>query len=333
MNKSFWQVLIIFVFLISACTPSKTNAPDAITQSVATTLSSLPTATQTASITLLPTIPTFTPTFDTSTIVTVTSAPKAECPPISQTPPKPISLGSYPSGQRYVDSPEPILDYLNQGGKLEELGKELGNANISYFIEDITNDGVSDLVIMNGASGIHQFVVLFWCAGGKYNYFPKDLAEAETLISDSIEDFSINDLNKNGVPEILSIGEGRVGLNVNLLEWNGKAFIDLTTSETRINADMTNASKDDFELRDINNNGVPELVLKGYPDNWYYPGEPLRNQIDTYYWNGKNYSPLTSFSFPQYRFQAIQDGDNLANQGKYDEAMKLYDDAINSKKS
>jgi hypothetical protein len=250
---------------------------------------------------------------------------------MSQTPSETISLGSYPSGQKYIDSVETILDYLNQGGKLGELQKTFTNFNIPFAVKDITNDGDQDLLIVYGSGGIRQFVILFWCEAGHYDFFPKDLAETETLISEAIRTYSINDLNKNGVPEVLSVGDGRAGLNINLLEWNGESFIDLTSSETKFNAYMAGASSDDFELMDINFDGIPELVLTGTPNSWYYPGEPLRTQTDTYQWSGKTYSPSTSFNSLQFRFQAIQDGDNLTNQGIYKEATRLYQDAIDSK--
>jgi len=77
------------ILLLTAC--GQTSQPtqstlisviDTATPSpIPTTTSTLPaTETPTASITPLPTIPSFTPTFDVSTIVTVTPAPKAECP-------------------------------------------------------------------------------------------------------------------------------------------------------------------------------------------------------------------------------------------------------------
>ena len=50
----------------------------------------------------LPTIPTFTPTFDVSTIVTVTPAPKAECPEIHTT----VKIGDYLPEKLEYPSPD-----------------------------------------------------------------------------------------------------------------------------------------------------------------------------------------------------------------------------------
>ena len=334
MKRSATAFLVI-IFLLSACGQS---APVPVIENATSTPSafpsntSSPTHTPTASVTPLPTIPTFTPTFDVSTIVTVTPAPKAECPPVIQTHQKSISLGSYPSGQKYVDSPEPILDYLNQGGKLQDVERELSDANISHFIADITNDDVPDLITVYGAGGIHQFVILFWCERGKYNYFPKDLAETETLLSATVDGFSINDLNKNGVPDVLSIGDGRTELIVNILEWDGEKFVDLTASETQFNAWASYAGIDDFQLVDLNNDGIPEMILEGHANYWYFPGEPFRSRTQIYRWNGKYYSESSRYSSPKYRFQEIQDGDSLTAKGEYGEAINLYKDALSSDK-
>lgn len=241
-----------------------------------------------------------------------------------------ISLASYSSGQKYVDSPEQILDYLNEGGKLGELQKIFRDAKIHHFIKDITNDDILDLITVYGAGGIHQFIILFWCESGHYDFFPKDLAETETLISVAIEDFSINDLNKNGIPDILSIGDGRTELIVNILEWNRDRFIDLTASETQYNAWASNAGIEHFQLIDLNNDDILEMILEGHTNYWHFPGEPFRSLTHIYYWNGKNYSESARFSSPEYRFQAIQDGDSLTIQGEYNEAINLYQDAINS---
>jgi hypothetical protein len=102
--------------------------------------------------------------------------------------------------------------------------------------------------------------------------------------------------------------------------------------ERGINAFMAYAASDDFELIDLNNDGIAEFMLKGLPPRSQdEPGDPLRSQTDIYYWNGKTYSSITTFSAPHYRFQAIEDGDIQSLQGKYREAIKLYQDAIESK--
>ena len=80
--------LLCGILFLAACAPAIQSTPAPIIDNTTATPSPLPTATRTAlpaatltaSITPLPTIPTFTPTFDVSTIVTVTPAPKAECP-------------------------------------------------------------------------------------------------------------------------------------------------------------------------------------------------------------------------------------------------------------
>lgn len=43
------------------------------------------------------------------------------------------------------------------------------------------------------------------------------------------------------------------------------------------------------------------------------------------------YSPVKVLSAPNYRFQAIEDGDIVSLQGNYSEAIGLYQDAIESK--
>lgn len=313
--KKLPSLFFVLGLILSACGTSQTQSmPPAQTS----TPSLIPTATQTP-------IPTFTPTFDVSTIVTVTPAERAECLTIDLTPQ--INYEVLPMGEKYVNRPgiEEILGFLNSGGQIDDLDTELEQTESRYLITDVTNDRTLDLIIVSGV--VYQSVNILWCQDGKYALFPKDITEGETLGSD-IVDFELHDLNKNGVPEILSIGSGRAWLNVNILEWDGKTFIDLTNSGTNLNASMTGAGKDDLELVDLDKDGVSEMILKGLPIWWYYPGEPLRTQIDTYSWNGSFFSPSTTFSNPQYRFQVIQDGDRETANGNFKQASIFYELAI-----
>jgi hypothetical protein len=322
------KLLYIFLALgltLSACGTAPTQpAPPAQTGTPTIT----PTATQTptSTITPLPTIPTFTPTFDVSTIVTVTPAEKAECPKENPNKATTLEFEVFPSGEMYVDHPtiEIIQRFLNSGGDIEDLKTGLVKANSDFVFQDITNDGISDFVITSGSA--FQIINILYCNEGQYKMFPKDDVESEALGSDAAQ-FTIQDLNQNGMPDIVSIGNGKTGLEINVLEWSGETFINLT----ELGAWMPGAGVDGFQLIDLDGNNIAEIVLKGMPNYWYYPGEPLRGEIDIYQWDGEKYSQSKSFTTPEYRFQAIQDGDHLSNQGKFEEAPKWYQLAITSK--
>lgn len=130
------------VLIFTACAQRVTITPMSISRSATAASSSTPTSTKTsiptesptASITPLPTIPTFTPTFDASTILTVTPAPKAECP---KEDPSVIAKFATPNsdGPRGYIAPE-ALDYLNSGGTGSQL-RDLGLAEIRDFNNDI----------------------------------------------------------------------------------------------------------------------------------------------------------------------------------------------------
>jgi hypothetical protein len=140
--------------------PTNTSTPVPTETSTATT----PALAPGASVTPLPTIPTFTPTFDARTIVIVTPAPKAECPQSGN--PAQINFAIYPSGKKYVDhlTIDEILTFLNSGGLLEQLSTELKQIDSHYTIKDITNDGISDLIIISGS--LFQTINILWCQNG-----------------------------------------------------------------------------------------------------------------------------------------------------------------------
>ncbi|HSM71454.1 MAG TPA: hypothetical protein VK851_07920 [Anaerolineales bacterium] len=68
------------LFLTACAGTPPIPQPITVSETPSPAHTSQPSSTPTITITPLPTIPTFTPTFDVSTIVTVTPAPKAECP-------------------------------------------------------------------------------------------------------------------------------------------------------------------------------------------------------------------------------------------------------------
>lgn len=322
--KKLLSLLFTLGLTLSACGTAQTQVAP-LAQTSTPTLTPTITQTPTATITPLPTIPTFTPTFDVRTIVTVMPAEKAECLKENSQNDLSIEFATFPSGKKYIGHPtvEVILRSLNSGTSTKKLTTELEKIGSEFTFQDVTDDGVSDLVIVSGL--VSQIINILYCDKGKYKLFPKNDIESEPLVNDNVQ-FMIRDLNQNGTPDIISVGHGNTGLEINVIEWNGEIFNNLTD----LGAWMPGAGMNDFRFVDLDRNNVPEIVLEGKPNEWYYPGEPLRGKIDVYQWNGEEFLPLRGYSPPEYRFQAIQDGDRFTNQGNFTQARLSYEEAIQS---
>ncbi|MCL4271140.1 MAG: hypothetical protein KJZ72_16405, partial [Anaerolineales bacterium] len=214
MMKKLFSLFFAISLTLSACGIASMQPAPPVQTGTPTTI---PTATQTptATITPLPTIPTFTPTFDVSSIVTVTPAQKAECPKENLAGASPLEFEVFPSGAKYVGHTtiDIIQNFLNSGGSVESLKIELSKVNSNFTFQDITNDGVHDLILTSGS--VFQIVNILYCDKGQYRVFPKDDIESEALGSDNIQ-FRILDLNQNGISDIISIGSGRTGLEINI---------------------------------------------------------------------------------------------------------------------
>lgn len=337
MHKTFWKILITLTFLLTACgqsTPAlqATPQPDQPTTTssplptATPTRTALPSATPTASITPLPTIPTFTPTFDISTIVTVTPAPKAECPKED-----PVLIPDFPycenggcSGGPYHDATQ---NYLNVGGTLEKLEKKQWG-----ITADLTGDGLKELIFTEWGSAF-----IYGCKEGRYEL----LLEIKGTQNTPSIDYII-DLNRNGISELISSNhERRYFSSISIVEWNGKEFIPLIERKQVIYAgdvisiDWVGGTVFKYEMKDINSDGLKEIVAVDndllVPD--YLSGLPLRKVTTILSWNGRNFVILSDDpSLPEYRFQSIQDADKLIHHRQYEKALNFYQDAIFSDK-
>ncbi|MBI4761861.1 MAG: hypothetical protein ACOYYF_15740 [Chloroflexota bacterium] len=314
--------LLIGIFFLTACggTPLQTQtAPASVSNNLTSTPSPTPTrtlipsATPTASITPLPTIPTFTPTFDVSTVVTVTPAPKAECP--KQNPSLKLSFSF---NDPNIKPEEKILEFLNNGGSTKTI---LGALPSFYYphdvrLEDITGDGIPELMYVHN-SGFRKFYI-FTCSGGKYTLFT---GNAESIF---IEFYGVFDMNSNGLPELIVITRSCTGggcYRYYILEWNGETYTDLISE-----SDMWVEGVISEKVADTNNDGTLELVIRNVPPTW---SVPWRVQVKTLSWNGKFFSTQSEeFDQPIYRFQAVQDGDLETLLGKYNTALNFYRQVI-----
>ena len=212
-RKPLEQILIGLssgILILTACTSAGTSTPVSVTQSVTITPSSIPTntsiptTTPTASITPLPTIPTFTPTFDASTIVTVTPAPKAECPEEDPSLKPDFQLEYYSNNADHK-----IPEFLRKGGAISIIVNEISkvyNAS-SYRFIDVTNDGLPEL-IFDGFTKFYDTFYILRCQKGRYVVFS---GQDSMGVSEGFTIYQIVDMNKNSIPEMVIYSRGCTG--------------------------------------------------------------------------------------------------------------------------
>jgi hypothetical protein len=317
------KLLYLFFALglaISACGTAATQpAPPA--QTGTPTVTTTRTQTSTSTVTPLPTIPTFTPTFDVSTIVTVTSAGKAECPredtSVVAKFATPNSDGSYE-----IYSASDILDYLNSGG----TATQLRDSGLGEII-DLNRDGVSE-VVYTGL--LRNAYIILGCKDGTYQNLLHFAGDSGAGLADTL------DLNKNGMPEVILNDFVHYGyVDISIFEWDGNKYHSLIQVPYYNSTEFSDwVSTTEYpKFMDIDQDGLKEIVLVfyrlcgGFGD--FCDGTPRRQETKVLAWNGKNYVVQKNYYAPaQYRFQAIQDGDATSSKKEYDKAISLYQEAI-----
>jgi tetratricopeptide (TPR) repeat protein len=336
-RKTLKQILIGVlsgVLILAACAQRETVTPVAVTQQPTVTPSStptgtytfIPTATPTASITPLPTIPTFTPTFDASTIVTVTPAPKAECPQIDtsikpeQYFPETLDYSSFSSAA------DKISEYLNQGGsgqllfeRLKTIYPEVESTG-GYDFRDVTGDQVPEFLYIEFY--FEGKLVIFSCADNRF----EQIAVLSGDHADHAYSLEIEDLNMDGVAEVILIGAFCGSFchdSVYLYASKGQNFT--LVSKARL------SPMRQIIIKDLDRNGTKEIMLSGGDPSCLSCSNlvPQRQRTVIHGWNGKTLVEVSNeFEFPEYRFQAVQDADALAVGGEYESAFELYEEAI-----
>lgn len=125
-------------------------------------------------------------------------------------------------------------------------------------------------------------------------------------------------------------------------EWSDEYFKDLIMVDDPsygFSGGVATLDNAEVELRDIDRNGTVELILQGgIPyllslGSLYANGYPWREETDVYMWNGEAFVLWSVvFTPPEYRFQAVQDGDRASLAGEYDAALAFYQEAVFSDK-
>lgn len=251
----------------------------------------------------------------------------------------PPQLSGFPLSDSYLDCfyPGPsILDLLNRGASIRTLISALQAAVPSFSLEhnilvqDLTADGVPEIAI-----SLSDFLV-FGCDTGQYSilvYVPVPDA-ANSCAAPILE--STQDLNANGLPDLLVYTRFSPWDQWQIFEWNGSTFQSLIQANGPGGYQPGAAFEDtaQAQLADTDGNGTLELVIKGgipaHGGN-YASGYPWRETTQVYGWDGSRYT-LRSFKYApaQYRFQEVQDADRAALAGEVELARALYEDAISS---
>lgn len=355
--------LSLFILFVVGCTAGNTDTPtqtieiihrvstNTITPIIIDTQTAEATATYKFSATAQPTttpisIPSITPlplpaisttlpftaTFDASQLITRTPAPEAQCP--QENPTLIPDFSSMSQGGMYTDRSQPLLDFLNAGGTRQTVIQTLCNSctqpEDGLFERDLTGDGVAELIY--GWS----YVYIFGCRDGKYEMLLKAPAD-EFYYSPYI--LAADDMNLDGVAELVfaSVADNGPTLEFRIFEWNGSQFQSLIQA-IEFEQPVDYAPLEDPRIMDIydtDGNGTLELVLTGGIPRGaaYINGLPFREETWIFTWNGANFvAGYFKYAPPQYRFQAVQDGDRAALAGDYDEALDYYQQAIFSDK-
>lgn len=351
--KKVFAVFILVVVTISACSPAPTLLPvPSPTPIEATVPSSTQTPEPTATQIPSPTQILNTPTLDVSSLETFTPAPSAQCP--ASVDGKRLSMGYVL--QNPDSTPEqisyPILEFLNNGGSLKAAydGLDKGIEEIKAFVVDLTNDGVSELILQRSS-----YLFVFGCEANRHKViYQINNKDGEVHI------YAIQDYNLNGVPEIIFrsnypfIGNDPV-YSYYFLEWNGQGFQSILTTDVvendglLINSDnplgipgvtvqgeiiTTDVeNQNSWEIADFDNNGLKDIRIVGGESNINQDSYHLfRQAILTLSWNGKVYVPSQIVLKAISRISVVRDADSAFLLGNYEQALSLYTEVIQNAK-
>ena len=239
------------------------------------------------------------------------------------------------SGQFSLGSDDSVfLDYLNNFGvdAFLQADKNIKDDSITHphviLYRDLTNDGVPEIVV----SSTRLFI--FGCQDGKYQTL---LATQQSAWGTQQQIVAINDLNQNGIPELMILIETGTQDNSSyqLFEWGGGKFNSLISSKEPVTGEAMDTlslwSGGKIGFQDVDEDGMKEIVVQiGSPlvADYDYTA-PWRKMTEIYKWNGHQFfRSQRTFDPPQYRFQAVEDADYAVLAGAYDQALDLYRQVI-----
>ena len=255
------------------------------------------------------------------------------------------SLAGYPPRYPPPDLSDLVVHFLNQRGNPEAFLSAAQAVDPELaFLQDLTNDGQPEIVLRTGMLSI------LGCDPGDSGQY--------TVLGQFVDDIdlvppviiAIQDLNRDGYPELLFTSRAFGGLSTSYLlqvrAWDGQAFnsvpilpatypyrflgeLDFLDFRGTLWGITYHAGR--IEVLDADQNGTLEFIIRsglpGHPD--LIASGPWRRAMDIFTWNGEAFVLLRSEIDPAvYRFQAAHDADQAALLGDFERALALYQDVI-----
>jgi hypothetical protein len=280
--------------------------------------------------------PSSTPTTDWLHQPTRTPQPAAKCPQkYEELKATPVYFDYQNQIKAHLDLPDDFFDVENNFiSDLANFLTKYGPAPLSPYIQsrsiDLTHDGIAEVI-----TNINT-VIIFGCQDGKYIELFND--KNSSMFHPEI--VNIQDANRNGIPDLLYITgfDNGGGRSYTILEWDGHTFQNLEGSiyPSMPDIKIINVERDGkARFEDVDRDGLKEFIVDSGIPNWPDFGAyaPMRSIRRIFHWDGQLYNLKTEdYDPPQYRFQAVQDGDRKSLSKEYDRALALYQEAIFSDK-
>jgi hypothetical protein len=286
--------------------------------------------------------PTPEPTLTMAVIAAQLASSISICPPEKSVDQQVLRLLIEPTGQYGFEynawlpmlTESQLLDTINTFGPMTLMDYFDHNRSKYFFnpkfqILDLTGDGNNEIILRWGGTYV------FSCINHKYKTIL--FLDIDGMMRDP-EVIDIFDGNRNGIPEFLVFlaVESQGGTAYTVYEWQQDHFNELIRpwdSVERTGGAIGTNPLGSILISDVNSDGFSEIVVDVSIPTWETKigGIPWRKEWDTYQWDGQYYTlSRQDFSPPEYRFQAVYDGDRFSINKEYNRAMEYYQLAIES---
>jgi hypothetical protein len=224
-----------------------------------------------------------------------------------------------------------IARYLNAGGNADNLAvfmeqnwNVFGETGFARGDLDLTGEGTPEIVVGYRAPDSGGNLLVFGCLDGRY------LTRYEAALGgDAPQMLTIGDLNLNGAPELLFGGAACADADTcvyttQMLTWSVERgrFVNLLSGAITSDSAPT--------VEDIDADQIGELIIR-MEDSGDSETGPLRTGFTVYDWDGASYvRSITQLSPPRFRIQVLHDADAEFRNGNADQAVALYNLAVDS---